>query len=219
VDRDRRQHHGDAQRQHHDQLWHHRNATEYQGQTPVFESDFADPSIFTYRTYRETWHATPAEPPALAVDHTSLDVATAYMSWNGATDVASWRLLAGRSASSLRVIGTGTRSGFETSLSASTSISDTVFVAQAVGPTGAVIGTSSPVSPTPFLSESLGGITLDRPASTSWGPGRMDVTVQGSDSAVWHTWADGVAPGATTAPWSNWESLGGIATGGPATAA
>ena len=194
-------------------------ATEYRGQTPVFETDYAEPGIFTYRTYRETWHATPAEPPALAVDHSSLEVVTAWMSWNGATEVATWRLLAGSSASSLRVIGTAARTGFETSLSGPARASDTVFVAQALGAMGQVIGTSSPVSGTPFLSETLGGITLDRPASTSWAAGRLDVAVQGSNSAVFHAWADGVGANATTAPWSSWESLGGIATAGPAMAA
>ena len=72
---------------------------------------------------------------------------------------------------------------------------------------------------TTFFAETLGGTTLDRPASTSWGPGRMDVAIQGSDSAVWHASADGVGANATTASWSSWESLGGTAIAGPATAA
>src|SRR5262245_10018905 len=72
---------------------------------------------------------------------------------------------------------------------------------------------------TTFFAETLGGLTLDRPASTSWAPGRIDVAIQGSDSALWHTSADGVGADATTAPWSPWESLGGIATAGPALAA
>jgi hypothetical protein len=198
-------------------------ATEYQGQTPVFETDYADPTVFTYRTYREVWHATPAEPPALAVQRTATDAATAWMSWNGATEVASWRLLAGRSLSSLHEVATATRSGFETSLNASLTTGDTVFAAEAVGATGGVIGTSFAVSaPTPattsILTESLGGITPARPASASWGPERMDVAVEGADAGVWHAWADGVPANATTAAWSGWESLGGIAIAGPATA-
>ncbi len=190
-------------------------ATEYQGQTAVFETDYADPGVFTYRTYRETWHATPAERPALAVRRTAAGQATASMSWNGATEVAMWRLMAGPSTSVLRVIGTAARSGFETSLSAPVMPTDTVFVARAVAATGAVIGISSAAT-TPFLSETLGGVTDARPASTSWGPGRMDVVVEGPGAAVWHTGADGVAAGAATAPWSAWESLGGVVIGAPA---
>jgi hypothetical protein len=51
------------------------------------------------------------------------------------------------------------------------------------------------------------------PAACSWGSGRLDVFVQGTDGAMWHKWLDG------TSPWSNWESLGGKLTSAPAATA
>jgi hypothetical protein len=60
---------------------------------------------------------------------------------------------------------------------------------------------------------SLGGVLSARPAAVSWGPGRIDVFVRGTDSAIWHKWLkNGV--------WSKWEGLGGVvAAGTGATAA
>ena len=49
--------------------------------------------------------------------------------------------------------------------------------------------------------ESLGGISLGAPASTTWGPGRLDIFARGSDRNLWHKWyANG--------GWSGWEYLG-----------
>lgn len=64
----------------------------------------------SYRAYRLPWVAKPSEPPALVVAD-----GTAYVSWNGATEVAAWRFLAGKDADSARDLGTVQREGFETS--------------------------------------------------------------------------------------------------------
>jgi hypothetical protein len=45
---------------------------------------------------------------------------------------------------------------------------------------------------------------------SSWGSGRLDVFVRGSDNALWHRWYDG--------SWSAWESLGGHLTSDPTAA-
>jgi Repeat of unknown function (DUF346) len=56
--------------------------------------------------------------------------------------------------------------------------------------------------------ESLGGVVSSSPDVCSWGPGRLDVFVRGTDDALWHKWyEDG---------WSGWESLGGVITSDPA---
>jgi len=47
------------------------------------------------------------------------------------------------------------------------------------------------------------------PAACSWGSGRLDVFVQGTDSALWHKSYNGTS-------WSGWESLGGNLTSSPA---
>ncbi len=40
----------------------------------------------------------------------------AYASWNGATDVASWRVLGGSSTHALRAVSIARKSGFETAI-------------------------------------------------------------------------------------------------------
>jgi hypothetical protein len=69
----------------------------------------------SYRGYRLPWTGRPLEPPALTVarDPTTGRRA-AYVSWNGATEVAYWRLEAGSSAGLLRSIAVARRQGFET---------------------------------------------------------------------------------------------------------
>jgi hypothetical protein len=71
-------------------------------------------SVPSYRAYRFPWSGTPWNKPALTAAGGSHP--TAYASWNGATNVAYWQLLAGSSPSSLRIIGRAVRHGFETAL-------------------------------------------------------------------------------------------------------
>ena len=70
--------------------------TEYAGHTVVFESTFGN-FASTYRTFRAVWNATPAAPPTLSVQRSSGKV-LAKVSWNGATDIVQWQLLAGPDA-------------------------------------------------------------------------------------------------------------------------
>ncbi|MGZ4862225.1 MAG: hypothetical protein ACXV2E_05530 [Halobacteriota archaeon] len=49
------------------------------------------------------------------------------------------------------------------------------------------------------------------PAACSWGSGRLDLFVQGTDGALWHK-------AYTGAKWSGWQSLGGKLTSSPAAA-
>ncbi|MEN5074572.1 arylsulfotransferase family protein [Isoptericola cucumis] len=91
----------------------------------------------TYRAYRFDWHATPSDPPAVVVDGD-----TAYVSWNGATDVASWRLVAGTDAGSAKEVATVPRSGFETAVSPVPE--DAGYVLEALDADGTVLGTGTP---------------------------------------------------------------------------
>lgn len=70
----------------------------------------------SYRAYREPWSAQPASPPDLAVVNSpgGLDV---YASWNGSTDVASWRVVGGDSRTHLKTLGTAPTQGFQTRIS------------------------------------------------------------------------------------------------------
>src|ERR1019366_1758913 len=95
----------------------------------------------SYRAYRFPWSATPAAPPSVAVSARG-GQATIYASWNGATSVSSWRVIAGSRPTGLQPIATAPAAGFETTITVQSS--DRYFAAQAIGDSGQVLG-SSPV--------------------------------------------------------------------------
>ena len=68
------------------------------------------------------------------------------MSWNGATDVARWELLAGADAHTLAPIGSANRAGFETAVTAKSTAA--LVAMRAYDAAGNVLGTSAPVKPT-----------------------------------------------------------------------
>jgi hypothetical protein len=69
----------------------------------------------SYRAFRLPWTGRPADTPAIAVTGRGGNV-TAYASWNGATDVHRWQLLAGGPAGTLRPVSSTRSSGFESAL-------------------------------------------------------------------------------------------------------
>lgn len=71
----------------------------------------------SYRAYRFPWSGLPIGKPALAVRSRRGGI-TVYASWNGATSVAKWRVLAGAGLDSLRPVTERARTGFETALRA-----------------------------------------------------------------------------------------------------
>jgi hypothetical protein len=102
-------------------------------------------SYQSYRAYRFPWAATPSEPPAIVASSTSSTApVSVHTSWNGATEVASWRLLAGPTQQQLAPVATAVRSGFETELS--TPAHESYVAVQALNQAGAVIGTSRTIA-------------------------------------------------------------------------
>ncbi|HEY4825831.1 MAG TPA: hypothetical protein VIH85_03660, partial [Solirubrobacteraceae bacterium] len=93
-----------------------------------------------YRTYVQKWVGTPYFPPSGAVRN-NRGKATIYASWDGDTQVVSWRVLAGNSASSLKTVATATKSGFETTIPLTSSFN--VYKVQALDSHKHVLGTSS----------------------------------------------------------------------------
>lgn len=93
-----------------------------------------------YRTYVQRWTATPYFPPSGAVRNNG-GKATVYASWDGATQVMSWRVLGGSSAKSLKTVATKTRNGFETAIPLSSSFK--IYEVQALDSRRHVLGTSS----------------------------------------------------------------------------
>ena len=72
----------------------------------------------SYRAYRLPWQGKPLTRPKVAAADEPGAGTDAYMSWNGATDVATWELLAGSSRGTLKPVGIAPRRGFETMITA-----------------------------------------------------------------------------------------------------
>ncbi|HET7048824.1 MAG TPA: arylsulfotransferase family protein [Solirubrobacteraceae bacterium] len=73
----------------------------------------------SYRAYLLPWRGQPdpaLSPPNIAVSSTRHGLVV-YASWNGATDVSSWRVLGGQTPTALHPVATSRRIGFETSIS------------------------------------------------------------------------------------------------------
>jgi hypothetical protein len=66
-----------------------------------------------YRVFRLPWVGKPSEPPAVKATGGGR---TLHVSWNGATEVHSWRVLAGKQPARLQAATTVPRSGFETTM-------------------------------------------------------------------------------------------------------
>jgi Arylsulfotransferase (ASST) len=110
-----------------------------QGQM-VFDGRFVD-SNSSYRAYRYPWTGTPTGAPAVAASTTG-STTNVYASWNGATQIASWRVLAGATADELQAVITAAKRGFETQIP----IAAQQYVqVQALDAAGRALGTSSVV--------------------------------------------------------------------------
>ncbi|MFC4001881.1 arylsulfotransferase family protein [Prauserella oleivorans] len=88
--------------------------TEYAADGSVaLHAEIAD-GMRSYRAYRKTWVGQPADDPEVA-GVTDTDGGTdVYASWNGATEVATWRVLAGNGPIALEPVADAARVGFET---------------------------------------------------------------------------------------------------------
>ena len=98
----------------------------------------------SYRCFRFPWLGRPSERPALAIVPAGAGASTAYGSWNGSTEVATWELLAGPRETDLRRVGRERRSGFETAIG--TTDPGPWFALRAVDGLGQVIGISKPLN-------------------------------------------------------------------------
>jgi len=97
-----------------------------------------------YRAFRLPWSGQPAETPAIALGETNRAGRTAYASWNGATDVHTWQLLAGGRQSALRPVASTRSAGFESAMR--TRAAGPYFAVRALDATGAPLGRSGVVA-------------------------------------------------------------------------
>ena len=95
----------------------------------------------SYRSLRFAWSARPATRPSVALTRGPGGTLRVYVSWNGATAVARWRVQSGTTSRSLAPSGDAASAGFQTVLHAP---ADARFVAvQALDGAGAVLATSA----------------------------------------------------------------------------
>jgi len=104
------------------------------------------PSVRSYRDLRFPWSGLPAHPPTFVLLASAKGGGTVYASWNGATGVALWRVLAGASATALSTVAEAPRSAFESSIAVPAGTLGPYLAVQAIDASGNVLGTSPAVS-------------------------------------------------------------------------
>ena len=98
----------------------------------------------SYRGFRLPWTGRPVHGPSLAFQPAAGGGGTAYASWNGATEVSAWRLLAGPSPSSLTAVTVVARTGFETAIALPAGTPGPYVAVEALDSAGAALGASVP---------------------------------------------------------------------------
>ena len=111
------------------------NFTEYDPAGHVLLDGTLGKNVQSFRTYLQPWSAQAPGVPSVAPAASSIAV-----SWNGATNVASWRVLGGASATTLAPVATAPKAGFQTTIAVP---AGAAYVAvQALDSSGGVLATS-----------------------------------------------------------------------------
>jgi hypothetical protein len=108
----------------------------------LFDAHFP-PDCESYRAFRFPWKGHPTDAPAVAAEPGTEGKVTVYASWNGATEVATWEVLAGPLPGQLESVRSVPRDGFETVMSVRSS--DPYVAVQAKNHLGRVLGASAPL--------------------------------------------------------------------------
>jgi EmrB/QacA subfamily drug resistance transporter len=115
--------------------------SEYSRSGKLLLDGFFPGSDLAYRAMVEPWAGRPLQPP-LGAAHRDGSAFKVYASWNGATQVASWKVLAGSGSGRLSVVAHAARSGFETTIPVAAG-SYARFEVEALDAAGRVLGTST----------------------------------------------------------------------------
>jgi hypothetical protein len=110
----------------------------------LYDASFPS-QVESYRAFRFPWKGQPEDRPAVVAEAGSDDRVTLYVSWNGATEVATWQVLAGGYPHKLEPAGSAPRKGFETAVTLYTS--EPYVAVEAKDGSGRVLGTSEAVKP------------------------------------------------------------------------
>jgi hypothetical protein len=85
----------------------------------LFDAGFP-PTVESYRAFRFPWKGEPQTRPAVVAESGDGDKVEVYVSWNGATEVATCQVLAGPGPDELGPVGSVPRNGFETAVTLQT---------------------------------------------------------------------------------------------------
>jgi hypothetical protein len=99
----------------------------------------------SYRAFRFQWCGQPTDDPAMAAESGPKDEVTIYASWNGATEVTTWQVLAGSAPDQLEPIASAPRKGFETVITVHTT--EPYVGLKAMNGSGKVLGTTDAIKP------------------------------------------------------------------------
>lgn len=110
----------------------------------LFAAHFNSAWNQSYRAFKGDWVGRPTNPPAHTASVRNGRL-TVHAAWNGATELASWRVVGGPDKDSLAPIGEGPRADFETKLTFQAE--PKVVKVQALDANGAVLGESALKAP------------------------------------------------------------------------
>jgi len=116
------------------------NFTEFDSAGRVLLDGTLGHNVQSFKTTLSPWRGTPSTPPSVELQPAQAGGVTVAVSWNGATDVAAWRVLAGASPGALSPSATAAKTGFETTIVAP--VAGPYVAVQALDGSGAVIGVS-----------------------------------------------------------------------------
>jgi len=121
------------------------NFTEFDSSGHVLFDATLGKNVQNFRTYLSPWSGHPGSTPALAIQSGAAGTLTVAASWNGATEVASWQVLAGASPTSLTPTASAPKSGFQTSIAVKPT--PAYLAVRALNASGGVIGLSPTIKP------------------------------------------------------------------------
>src|SRR5215213_10295629 len=98
----------------------------------------------TYRAFRFPWSGQPTDDPAVAAESGSKHEVTLYTSWNGATEVDAWQVLAGSGPDELELLASAPHKGFETVITVHTT--KPYVGLKAMNNSGKVLGTTRTIT-------------------------------------------------------------------------
>ena len=110
----------------------------------IFDAAFPA-AVDSYRAFRFPWKGEPQTRPAVVAESGAGDEVKVYVSWNGATEVATWQVLAGSGPDELESVGSVPRKGFETAVTLQTG--EPYLAVRAEDGSGKELATSRAVKP------------------------------------------------------------------------